>query len=231
MIGAQADEGFVHRRFRLSLIRHALFGEDSMRFAAMLGLCELRNIQAYTYTHVGSFVGLYKFLLNALPILVPQPNPDQVTHARTRSLFRASITGSPEDTLAESPFEEEALEEIERAMPQRKKAARHARLSMNAQAHQLWVRKRTRWWYSAFAGTVAGAIAIMFEKRSRRVGIAQQMFVRYVVIVVLRLACSWRLHIPSGLQGSFNAMSDKHGFKIPHGDVLVFTLWSVSCSV
>ncbi|KAI0638621.1 hypothetical protein C8Q77DRAFT_1091963 [Trametes polyzona] len=179
----------IPKRFRLSLIRHALFGEDSMRFAAMLG----------------SFVGLYKFLLNALPILLPQPNPDQVTHARTRSLFRASITGSLEDTPKESPFEDEALEEIERAMPQRKKAARHARLSMNAQAHQLWVRKRTRWWYSAFAGTVAGAIAIMFEKRSRRVGIAQQMFVR-------------------GLQGSFNAMSDKHGFKIPHGDVIVFTL-------
>ncbi len=27
------------RRFRLSLIRHALFGEDSVRFAATLGMC------------------------------------------------------------------------------------------------------------------------------------------------------------------------------------------------
>jgi len=45
----------------------------------------------------------------------------------------------------------------------------------------------------------------MFEKKGRRVTIAQQMFVR-------------------GLQGSYNAVSSKHGFKIPHGDVMVFSL-------
>jgi len=85
------------------------------------------------------------------------------------------------------------------------RASRQARLSTSAQAHQVWVRKRTRRWYSVFAGAVAGAVAIMFEKRERRVGIAQQMFVR-------------------GLQGSFNALSSKHGVRIPHGDVLVFSL-------
>lgn len=28
-----------------------------------------------------------------------------------------------------------------------------------------------------------------------------------------------------GLQGSYNAFSDRHGIHIPHGDVLVFALW------
>ncbi|KAL1940045.1 hypothetical protein VTO73DRAFT_9380 [Trametes versicolor] len=178
----------IPKRFRLSLIRHALFGEDSVRFAATLA----------------SFVGLYKFILNALPILLPQPRIDETTHSRTRSLFRASIPGGSGQPGADSPFDEEASEDVELGIQQRKKGARQARLSMSAQVHQMWVRKRTRWWYSAFAGSVAGAIAIMFEKRGRRVGIAQQMFVR-------------------GLQGSFNAMSVKSGFKIPHGDVIVFT--------
>ncbi|KAI0355445.1 hypothetical protein OH77DRAFT_1403225 [Trametes cingulata] len=178
----------IPKRFRLSLIRHALFGEDSLRFAAMLG----------------SFVGLYKFLLNALPILLPQPQ-HPTTHARTRSLFRASLPGAPDKSAADSPFDDELLEDAELALTPPKRGSRHARLSASAQAHQVWVRKRTRRWYSAFAGSVAGAVAIMFEKQSRRTGIAQQMFVR-------------------GLQGSFNALSDKHGFKIPHGDVIVFTL-------
>ncbi|OSC97978.1 hypothetical protein PYCCODRAFT_1418695 [Trametes coccinea BRFM310] len=178
----------IPKKFRLSLIRHALFGEDSLRFAAMLG----------------AFVGLYKFILNSLPILLPQPQPKETTHARTRSLFRASLARGGSSAPIDSPIDD-STEEVELGLPTRKKGARQARLSASAQAHQLWVRKRTRWWYSAFAGSVAGALAILFEKKSRRTGIAQQMFVR-------------------GLQGSFNAMSDKHGFKIPHGDVIIFTL-------
>ncbi|TBU28745.1 hypothetical protein BD311DRAFT_757898 [Dichomitus squalens] len=177
----------IPKRFRLSLIRHALFGEDSMRFAATLG----------------SFVALYKLILNALPIFLPQPQPQPSTTETERSLFRQSLTRKAERT-ADLTYDDSTYEEVELGVLEQPRS-RRARLSASAQAHQVWVRKRTRWWYSAFAGAAAGAIAIMFEKRSRRVGIAQQMFVR-------------------GLQGSFNAMSDKHGFKIPHGDVLVFTL-------
>ncbi|RDX55387.1 hypothetical protein OH76DRAFT_1396775 [Lentinus brumalis] len=180
----------IPKKFRLSMIRHALFGEDSLRFAAMLG----------------SFVALYKFILNALPIVLPQPLSKPTTHARQRSLFRQSLRRKA-GNAPDSPLDDEdiTLEEVELALPDRGRSPRRARLSVTAQAHQVWVRKKTRRWYSAFAGSLAGAIAIMFEKRSRRVGIAQQMFVR-------------------GLQGSFNAMSDKHGFKIPHGDVIIFTL-------
>lgn len=45
----------------------------------------------------------------------------------------------------------------------------------------------------------------MFETRPNRVAVGQQMFVR-------------------GLQGSYNAFTSKRGIKVPHGDVLVFTL-------
>jgi len=55
------------------------------------------------------------------------------------------------------------------------------------------------------AGAVAGGIAISLENPSRRKVIAQQLFVR-------------------GLQGSYNAYSEKRGFRVPHGDVLVFAL-------
>ncbi|KAI5993506.1 hypothetical protein EDD15DRAFT_899645 [Pisolithus albus] len=45
----------------------------------------------------------------------------------------------------------------------------------------------------------------MFEKRSRRIAIAQQLFVRV-------------------LQGSYNAFTSKNGFHIPHGEALLFCI-------
>ncbi|KAG1743628.1 uncharacterized protein EDB91DRAFT_1274155 [Suillus paluster] len=70
---------------------------------------------------------------------------------------------------------------------------------------EMWVRKKTRRWHAMFAGALAGGLAVMFEKRSRRVAIAQQLFVR-------------------GLQGSYNSFTSKHGFHIPNGEVLMFCL-------
>ena len=175
-----------YRRYRLSLIRHALFGEDSFRFAAMLGrhsACSPCHPIRTLIPIPGSFVGLYKFILNALPLLLPQPEPREGTYNQERALFRQSIkrrTGNSTDLS----YDDHTLDEIELGPPiDRTRPSRQARLSASAQAHQVWVRKKTRWWYSACAGSVAGAIAILFEKRSRQVGIAQQMFVRYVVLV------------------------------------------------
>jgi len=62
---------------------------------------------------------------------------------------------------------------------------RRGRLSLTAQAHQVWVRKKTRRWHSVFAGSVAGALAIMFERNENRTGIAQQLFVRCVEVAGL----------------------------------------------
>ncbi|KAH9939247.1 uncharacterized protein BXZ73DRAFT_99450 [Epithele typhae] len=183
----------VPKQFRLSLIRHALFGEDSFRLAGMLG----------------TFVTLYKFILNSLPLVLPQPQSAALSGhgARERSLFRQTVKRSGSSLAPpESPLDDGTLDDTEMGVPARGTASpRRARLSMSAQAHQIWVRKQTRRWYSAAAGAIAGSVAILCEKRTRRAGIAQQMFVR-------------------GIQGSFNAMSDKHGWKVPHGDVLIFSL-------
>lgn len=54
------------------------------------------------------------------------------------------------------------------------------KLSAQAVAHEIWVRKKGRRWHAFVAGAVAGGVAILFETKKRRVGIAQQMFVRYV---------------------------------------------------
>ncbi|CCL99910.1 uncharacterized protein FIBRA_01935 [Fibroporia radiculosa] len=188
----------IPRDHRFALIRHAAFGPDSFRFAAMLG----------------SFVAVYKFILNALPVLLPHSSPpvrrSSTHHTRSRTLLQASLRPSAYASPFDSPFSGEELDEslsedIEMATPEVLRGSRHARLSMSAQAHQVWVWRRTRQWHAILAGALAGAIAIMFEKRGRRVAIAQQLFVR-------------------GLQGSCNALSSKHGFRIPHGDVLVFSL-------
>ncbi|KAA1466654.1 hypothetical protein DENSPDRAFT_767742 [Dentipellis sp. KUC8613] len=173
------------KRVRFALIRHALFGEDSFRAGAMLG----------------TFVALYRALLNALPILLP---PHVPIKRRVKQLLSLDVSVSNDGSaVSDSPSSSRS------SSPTRPTfhavSRRSARLSTTAQAHQIWVRKKTRRWHAIVAGAVAGGLAIAFEKRSRRVTIAQQLFVR-------------------GLQGSYNAFSDKHGFHIPHGDVIVFSL-------
>ncbi|KAJ6588659.1 hypothetical protein B0H19DRAFT_1100514 [Mycena capillaripes] len=152
-----------------ALIRDAIFGTDSLRFAAMLG----------------TFAALYKFLVNALPILISTPSTRDVT----------------------SPFNENDEEDTQSddsrlAIPGLR---RPPRLSFRAQAQMVLDRKRTRRWHSALAGAISGGLAIIWEKRSRRVVIAQQVFVR-------------------GLQGSYNSYSEQLGIHIPYGAVIVFSL-------
>jgi len=60
---------------------------------------------------------------------------------------------------------------------------RKARLSLTKKAQIMLVRKQTRRWHAALAGAVAGGLAIMWEKRTRRGLIAQQMFVRCVLFL------------------------------------------------
>ncbi|GJE87260.1 hypothetical protein PsYK624_033430 [Phanerochaete sordida] len=179
----------VPKSYRLALIRQALFGPESWRFATMLGV----------------FVSTYKLVLNSLPILLPEPKPPRAIprHSRSRSSFRSEngVLSASADPFDDEDEEVDDLEAQERA----RNRSRNARLSTNAQAHQVWVRKKARRWYSIVAGVVAGTAGIMCEKKERRTGIAQQMFVR-------------------GLQGSYNAFSERRGISIPHGDVIVFAL-------
>lgn len=108
---------------------------------------------------LGSFVGLYKAILNALPIVLP-----------------VTPSGPPP-----SPFEDDKEDESAAATPlEIPLSERQPRLSLSARAHQQWVHKKTRRWHAVVAGAIAGGVAIMFEKRSRRLIIGQQLFVRCV---------------------------------------------------
>ena len=97
-------------------------------------------------------MSIYKYILNALPLLY-QPSGSQ------------------------PPFGNDD-EDIELNPPPINKRVRQLRLSVSGRARQTWTRKRTRAWFSVVAGAIAGGVAIMFEKRPRRVTIGQQMFVR-----------------------------------------------------
>ena len=167
--------------------RHARYVRPSVPTCAHTAApCRARPSPPLPLPSAGTFVALYKLLLNALPLLLPQPHAKASTHTRERSLFRQSVQRSASRSrgraAADSPFGDDAAaaldDDAELAMLERGQSPRRARLSLSAQAHQVWVRKRTRRWYSALAGSVAGAVAILCEKRSRRAGIAQQMFVR-----------------------------------------------------
>lgn len=130
---------------------------------------------------LGTFASIYKFLLNALPILIPSMN------------------------LGQSAIEDEDLEEGSTLeVPLQKRKARLS-LSARAQMQMSLIRKRTRRWHAALAGGIAGGLAIIWEKHSRRGIIGQQMFVR-------------------GLQGSYNAYTTSRNIRVPNGDVLVFAL-------
>ncbi|KAI9457944.1 hypothetical protein BJY52DRAFT_1373808 [Lactarius psammicola] len=175
----------VPRRTRISLVRHALFGQDSIRFGTM----------------IGGFVAIYRILLNAFPLLFPADVPIPLNPRNsTKKLFSSSdFEDDPAiDDLSRLAVESDSPIDI---TPAAKK--KEARLSSVAQAHQTWLRRRSARWHSIVAGAIAGGIAISFEGPSRRKDIAQQLFVR---------------------QGSYNAYSEKRGFRVPHGDVLVFAL-------
>ncbi|KAF9459161.1 hypothetical protein BDZ94DRAFT_1300726 [Collybia nuda] len=172
----------VPRDIRFAVVRHAVFGSDTWRFAAMLG----------------AFTSTYKFLINALPIFIPALNPSQAIVP-----YQDGADASPfddDDDLEEGPTAAHPTTTLKVPL-----AKRSARLSLSAHAQLALIRKKTRRWHAAFAGALAGGMAIMFEKRNRRGVIAQQMFVR-------------------GLQGSYNAYTTKRGINVPNGDVLVFAL-------
>ncbi|TFK46974.1 hypothetical protein OE88DRAFT_1637361 [Heliocybe sulcata] len=175
----------VKRKLWLQLVRRAIFGPETLRFTAMFG----------------SFACLYKLILNALPIIVPPPNS-------LRLRIPDSAIDEEDDLEAATPLSGASTPVTPGLMMTTRRpnlADRRPRLSLSASAQQLLVRKQTRRWHAVAAGSIAGAIAVMFETRGNRIAVAQQMFVR-------------------GLQGSYNAFTSKRGIKVPNGDVLVFAL-------
>ncbi|KAL0950380.1 hypothetical protein HGRIS_010342 [Hohenbuehelia grisea] len=177
----------VPKDYRFALIRHAIFGLDTFRFAAMLG----------------TFTGVYRFLINALPLLLS--SKPHLTRQYSSALDDDEIDledGRRDRLMRSGAYTPAVASSTTLEVPL---AERRARLSLSAQARMVIIRKKTRRWHAVLAGAVAGALAIVWEKPNRRGVIAQQLFVR-------------------GLQGSYNAFSTKHNIHIPHGAVIVFAL-------
>lgn len=153
------------------MILHALFGPDSRRFAAMLG----------------SFAFLYKFVLNALPLI---PIPDQLAILRSGRENRLrnrgldlesgySLSSPPGTGLSsgqQTPLMMHSRQAEKKLTDGRELAGRRgSRLSMQSQV--LYSRLDSARWHAVVAGAIAG-LSVLWEKKSRRITIAQQVFVR-----------------------------------------------------
>ena len=87
--------------------------------------------------------------------------------------------------MDDTPFDPSAspptpLDELPVTMAPTNGERKRGRLSFRAQVHEQWVHRVSRRWHSVIAGAVAGGIGVLFEKKSRRLTIAQQLFVRCV---------------------------------------------------
>ncbi len=139
---------------------------------------------------LGTFVSVYKFLLNALPLLVPAIKPKS---SIILSKSRATSTFDDEESNDRQVDIEDDLEagitfpRVEKSIVDVPPTAnrRDARLTLSAHAQMVLVRKKTRRCHAAIAGAIAGGLAIMWEKKSRRLIIAQQMFVRSVSLTLI----------------------------------------------
>lgn len=128
----------------------------------------------------GSFVAIYRILLNAFPLLFPANVPMSLNLRNlTKKLFSSSDFEAADSAVDDSsPLMYDSPIEI---APAKKKE--EVRLSIVAQVHQTWLRRRSARWHSIVAGAVAGGIAISLENPSRRKVIAQQLFVRQVPLL------------------------------------------------
>lgn len=163
----------------------------------------------------GTFVAVYKLLINALPFAPGYFNKhkpktyastfadeDEIEDTQESSASLAASTTLRVPVPPLSGRDEKHDKSHANSQPYR----RSARLSLSRQATLAIVRKKTRRWHAAVAGFAAGAAGIIWESdKERRVTIGQQMFVR-------------------GLQGVWNAGSAKKGWDVPYGSVLVFGL-------
>ena len=105
---------------------------------------------------------MYKFLVSALPIVIPALPPSNSSTA---------VDGGGDAEVQQTTV----------VVPNDNH--RETRLHLSARAQLILFRKQTRRWHAALAGAIAGGLAIIWEKRTRRSLIAQQLFVRLVVSI------------------------------------------------
>ncbi|KAJ1309232.1 hypothetical protein OPQ81_004899 [Rhizoctonia solani] len=136
------------RKLKFALIRHAVFGLDSFRFAAMMG----------------TFVAVYKFFVNALPLISNDKLPRilQYTPPAIQSEFDSQVQ-SPDGPLYMRTKED--------------KQPDTEATDIKPPSKDVFVRKPVARWHALVAGALAG-LAVAFETPDRRLTIAQQIFVR-----------------------------------------------------
>ncbi|KAG8713477.1 hypothetical protein FRC11_012026 [Ceratobasidium sp. 423] len=158
------------RKLKFALIRHAVFGSDSFRFAAMMG----------------TFVAVYKFFINALPLIPNDKLPTilQYTPPATQSEFDS---GSEGPLYMKRKEEKQPATEITDPKPPSK---------------DVFVRKPVARWHALVAGALAG-LAVAFETPDRRLTIAQQIFVRIQRASKVPAACV-RMNHDLTRTGKFN---------------------------
>ncbi|KAG8950976.1 hypothetical protein FRC03_012675, partial [Tulasnella sp. 419] len=197
------------RRLRVTLLKHAIFSKEARRFGAMMG----------------TFVCIYKIVLNALPILAHRfaeaRNFRAKLHERSgygtpgtsmedefdQPLFMRNKRGRWSESIRRLVLTPLALSRSSSPPPSPTRSqlphlSDSTKTSLAIAKHSGLESKR---WHAAFAGTLAAAVAVMFENPSQRSAIGQQVFVR-------------------GLQGVYNAWSHHTGYHVPFGSVVVFSL-------
>ncbi|SRR5258708_4701973 len=147
------------------MILRALFGSDTLRFAAMLG----------------SFTFIYKLFLNGLPFI---PLPDRLAVFQSRGKRRDLEAG------LETPDESSTGHQTPLTMPSKKYSPlkqEHKRGHLSLHSEIVYTRLESARWHALLAGGLAG-LSVLWEKKSRRITIAQQSFVRFVLKIVHAVA-------------------------------------------
>ncbi|ELU45341.1 hypothetical protein AG1IA_00624 [Rhizoctonia solani AG-1 IA] len=141
-----AVQDHSYSKLKFTLIRHAIFGSDSFRFAAMMG----------------TFVAVYKFFINALPLIPNNKLPEILRYT---------------PPAAQSEFDPHSSEEPLYMKRREEKRPEVEVADKKPPSRDVFVRKPVARWHAVVAGALAG-LAVAFETPDRRLTIAQQIFVR-----------------------------------------------------
>ena len=137
------------------MILRALFGSDTLRFAAMLG----------------SFTFIYKLCLNALP-LIPLPNRLVAFRSRRERNDLEANVATPDEG---STGQQTPLTVLSNKYSPLNQENKRGHLSLHSEI--VYSRLEGARWHAVLAGGLAG-LSLLWEKKSRRITIAQQSFVR-----------------------------------------------------
>lgn len=173
-----------YRKLKGRDVVEAVFGRTVLRFAAMFA----------------AWAALYKATHNSLRLLTSthsiKPHRSQ-SDPKGLSLENPPLAASqePDSVLPSGATTPQHLDLSEEELA-KKKADSKRKMFMGD--------PRSRVWHAYLAGAVS-SVAILFEEKSERISLAQQLFVR-------------------GLEGTYNVAHSRGKINIPHGAVLAFGL-------